>query len=86
MSTREVVILSGVRTPIGDYGGALKDFAPSDLGARVIREAVARAKVDPAEVGAEQNSTTILLLPSEFVTAAKHVERMFAKAAGVSGT
>jgi acetyl-CoA C-acetyltransferase len=51
MSQREVVILSGVRTPIGDYGGSLKDFPPSDLGARVIREAVARAKVDPAEVG-----------------------------------
>ena len=51
MSQRDVVILSGVRTPIGDYGGSLKDFAPSDLGARVIREAVARARIDPAEVG-----------------------------------
>ena len=29
---REVVILSGVRTAIGDYGGSLKDIAPSDLG------------------------------------------------------
>ena len=51
MSNREVVILSGVRTPIGDYGGSLKDIAPSDLGARVVREAVARAKIDPASVG-----------------------------------
>jgi len=51
MSQRDVVILSGVRTPIGDYGGSLKDFPPSELGARVIREAVARAKIDPAEVG-----------------------------------
>jgi acetyl-CoA C-acetyltransferase len=50
MSQREVVILSGVRTAIGDYGGSLKDFPPSDLGAKVIREAVARAKVDPADV------------------------------------
>src|SRR5215468_2818596 len=48
---REVVVLSGVRTAIGDYGGALKDVAPTALGATVIREAVARAKVDPAEVG-----------------------------------
>jgi acetyl-CoA C-acetyltransferase len=48
---REVVILSGVRTAIGDYGGSLKDFAPSDLAARVVREAVSRAKVDPAQVG-----------------------------------
>jgi acetyl-CoA C-acetyltransferase len=51
MSQREVVILSGVRTPIGDYGGSLKNFPPTELGARVIREAVARAKIDPAEVG-----------------------------------
>jgi acetyl-CoA C-acetyltransferase len=51
MSTREVVILSGVRTAIGDYGGTLKDFAPADLAAKVVREAVARAKVDPATVG-----------------------------------
>jgi acetyl-CoA C-acetyltransferase len=51
MSQREVVILSGVRTAIGDYGGSLKDIAPSDLAARVVREAVARAKVDPKDVG-----------------------------------
>jgi acetyl-CoA C-acetyltransferase len=51
MSNREVVILSGVRTAIGDYGGSLKDFAPSELGARVVREAVARAKIDPAAIG-----------------------------------
>jgi acetyl-CoA C-acetyltransferase len=51
MSEREVVILSGVRTAIGDYGGSLKDLAPSDLAARVVKEAVARAKIDPATVG-----------------------------------
>lgn len=48
---KEVVILSGVRTAIGDYGGALKQVAPSDLAASVVREAVARAKIDPEEVG-----------------------------------
>jgi acetyl-CoA C-acetyltransferase len=48
---REVVVLSGVRTAIGDYGGSLKDVPPSDLAARVIREAVARAKIAPDEVG-----------------------------------
>ncbi len=48
---REVVILSGVRTAIGDYGGSLKDIPPSDLAARVVKEAVSRAKIDAAEVG-----------------------------------
>src|SRR5437763_10730676 len=48
---REVVILSGVRTAIGDYGGALKDVPPTELGAKVVREAIARAKVDPAAIG-----------------------------------
>ena len=48
---REVVILSGVRTAIGDYGGSLKDIPPSELAAKVVREAVSRAKVDPKEVG-----------------------------------
>jgi acetyl-CoA C-acetyltransferase len=48
---REVVVLSGVRTAIGDFGGSLKDFAPTDLGARCVREALSRAKVAPDEVG-----------------------------------
>jgi acetyl-CoA C-acetyltransferase len=48
---REVVVLSGVRTAIGDYGGSLKDVPPTALGATVIREAVKRANVDPAQVG-----------------------------------
>ena len=48
---RDVVVLSGVRTAIGDYGGALKQVAPADLAAKVVREAVLRAKIDPNEVG-----------------------------------
>jgi len=48
---REVVILSGVRTAIGDYGGSLKDIPPSELGAKVVREAISRAKVDPKDIG-----------------------------------
>jgi acetyl-CoA C-acetyltransferase len=51
MSTREVVVLGGARTAIGDYGGALRDFAPTKLGAIAIKEALARARVDPAAVG-----------------------------------
>jgi acetyl-CoA C-acetyltransferase len=48
---REVVILSGVRTAIGRYGGSLKDHPPTDLAATVVREAVKRAGIEPAEVG-----------------------------------
>ncbi len=48
---REVVILSGVRTAIGDYGGSLKHIAPVDLAAKVVREAVLRSRIDPQEIG-----------------------------------
>jgi acetyl-CoA C-acetyltransferase len=50
-SAFDAVILSACRTPIGSFGGALKDVSAVDLGAVVIREAVARAKVKPADVG-----------------------------------
>ena len=51
MSQREVVILSGVRTAIGDFGGGLKDKPPTELAAAVVREAVKRAGINPEEVG-----------------------------------
>jgi len=41
----EVVIVSACRTPIGSFGGALKDLTAVDLGAIVIREAHARGNV-----------------------------------------
>ncbi len=47
---RETVIVSAVRTPTGKFLGALKDFKAPDLGALVVREAVARAGIDPAMV------------------------------------
>jgi acetyl-CoA C-acetyltransferase len=47
----EVVILGACRTPIGAFGGALKDLSAVELGAVVIREAIARANVKPADVG-----------------------------------
>ena len=48
---REVVVVSGVRTAIGTFGGALKDVAPCELGALVVREALARAGVKGEDVG-----------------------------------
>jgi acetyl-CoA C-acetyltransferase len=50
-SGREVVVLSGVRTAIGDYGGALKDVSPTELAATVVREAVRRAGLESKEIG-----------------------------------
>jgi len=47
---REVFIVDAVRTPIGRHGGALAEVRPDDLGAVVIREIVARTRVDPAGV------------------------------------
>ncbi|HXW04653.1 MAG TPA: acetyl-CoA C-acetyltransferase [Vicinamibacterales bacterium] len=50
MTTRESVIVSAVRTPTGRFLGGLKDLTAPQLGALVVREAVARAGLDPATV------------------------------------
>jgi acetyl-CoA C-acetyltransferase len=47
----QAVILSACRTPIGSFGGALKDLSAADLGAIVIREAISRAGINAAEIG-----------------------------------
>src|SRR5947209_3063943 len=47
----DVMVVAGARTAIGDYGGAFKDVPPTKLGAIAIREALARAKAEPASVG-----------------------------------
>jgi acetyl-CoA C-acetyltransferase len=47
---REAVIVSAVRTPTGKFLGVLKEFRAPDLGALAVREAVARAGIDPASV------------------------------------
>ena len=48
---REVVVVSGVRTAIGTFGGSLKDTPTVDLGALVVKEALARAAVEGKDVG-----------------------------------
>ncbi len=48
---RDVMVVSGVRTAIGDFGGALKDMPPTALASQVVREALDRAGVAGAEVG-----------------------------------
>jgi acetyl-CoA C-acetyltransferase len=49
--TREVVVVSAVRTAIGTFGGSLKDIAPTELAAQVVRESLARANVEGKDVG-----------------------------------
>ena len=48
---QNAVILSACRTPIGSFGGTLKDLSASDLGAIVIREAIARAGIQAKDLG-----------------------------------
>ena len=47
---KEVVIVSGVRLPIGSFGGSLKTVSPIQMGAMVVKEAVKRAGIEPAMV------------------------------------
>ena len=49
--SREIVVVSGTRTAIGTFGGSLKDIAPTELAAQVVRESLKRANVDGADVG-----------------------------------
>ena len=49
--TREVVVVSAVRTAIGTFGGSLKDIPPTELGALVVRESLKRAGVSGDDVG-----------------------------------
>ena len=49
--TREVVVVSAVRTAIGTFGGSLKEVPPTELGALVVRESLARAHVQGKDVG-----------------------------------
>ena len=47
---KEAVIVSGVRLPVGSYGGSLKDISAIDMGAMVVKEAVRRAGIRPSDV------------------------------------
>lgn len=47
---RDVVVVSGVRLPVGNFGGSLKDISAIDMGAMVVKEAVRRAGIQPSDV------------------------------------
>jgi acetyl-CoA C-acetyltransferase len=48
---QDIVIVSAVRTAVGKFGGALAKVSATELGAIAIKEAIARAKLDPAQIG-----------------------------------
>jgi acetyl-CoA C-acetyltransferase len=50
MAMEDIYIVSGARTAIGDFGGSLKSFYPSELGTKVAAEAISRAGVEPKDV------------------------------------
>ncbi|MQA54347.1 acetyl-CoA C-acyltransferase family protein [Pseudomonas piscis] len=47
----EIVVAGAARTAIGSFGGALRDQPPCDLATLVVKEAIARAQLSPAQVG-----------------------------------
>ena len=47
---KEAVIVSATRTPVGKFGGALKDLSAPKLGAIAVREAVRRARIEPKDI------------------------------------
>ena len=49
--TRDVVVVSAVRTAIGTFGGSLKEIPPTELAAQIVRESLARAHVEGKDVG-----------------------------------
>ena len=48
---QDIVIVAAARTAVGKFGGSIANIPATELGAIVIREAIARAKLDPAQVG-----------------------------------
>ena len=57
--SRDVVVLSAVRSPIGAFGGSLADFDSSELAGIVMKEAIARSNVDPQQINYVTVGTTM---------------------------
>ncbi|TDG04283.1 acetyl-CoA C-acyltransferase [Paraburkholderia guartelaensis] len=64
--SREVVVVGGVRTAIGKFGGSLKDVPPTELGSIVVRELLARSHVEAKEVGHVVFGNVIATEPRDF--------------------
>jgi acetyl-CoA acyltransferase 2 len=70
--TPDVVFLSAVRTPFGTFGGTLKDFSAIDLAVFAAKEAMARAKVEPAEISSAVFGN-VMQTTSDTIYFARHV-------------
>ena len=79
--TKSVVIASGVRTAIGDAGGALASVSPCDLGAAVAREAISRAGIEAGDIGQTVFGNVIHTAPEDM-----YLSRVVAMRAGVLET
>lgn len=79
--TRKVVIASGVRTAIGDFGGSLASVSPCDLGAAVAREAISRAGCEATDVQQSVFGNVIHTAPEDM-----YLSRVVAIRAGVPET
>jgi acetyl-CoA C-acetyltransferase len=77
----DVVILSGARTAIGTFGGALSGFAPIDLATLVSRSALDRAGVEGAQIGTTVFGHVINTEPRDM-----YLSRVAAMGAGVPET
>lgn len=80
MNKPEVVIVSAARTPIGKFGGALKDISSGHLGSLVIREVIKRAGIAPGQVD------EVILGEVRQSTESSNVARVAALRAGVLET
>jgi acetyl-CoA C-acetyltransferase len=74
----DVMILSAARTAVGDFGGSLKDMPPTELGAIVGREAIARAGIEAGEVETAVFGNVIHTEPKDM-----YLSRVAAMGAGV---
>ena len=79
--SREVVVVGGVRTAIGKFGGSLQDFAPTELGATVVREVLARTGVEAKDVGHVVFGNVIATEPKDL-----YLSRVAAIEAGIPET
>ena len=77
----EAVIVSGVRSAIGDFGGALAGVPPTELAATVSREAIRRAGIEAGEVGMSVFGNVIHTEPKDM-----YLSRVAAISAGVPET